>query len=98
MYKEIYVPTDDDLDILADIRGKDIKILPYPEPLISGTCCKSRLPTIILNETANYLKPFHKSSKVDVYLWIILNASKYLKMLGPKKHNRFKFFCLNYKV
>ena len=46
-YIQNYMPTDNDIDPLADVSGDPIKIVPYTGPLDFGIWCKSQFPHVI---------------------------------------------------
>lgn len=50
-YIENYMPSDDDIDSLADIDGGHIKISPYPGCMNFGPWLESQFPTIIPSGT-----------------------------------------------
>ena len=81
-YIEDYMPTDDDIDSLADVSGDPIRNAPYPGPFDFGIWCESQFPHVIPQETGELLRQFGIMSESDVYHWINLEARKYLKLLG----------------
>jgi hypothetical protein len=87
-YIENYIPSDDDIDSLADIDGGHIKISPYPGSTNFGPWLESQFPTIIPNGTAMFLEQLDILSEADLYYWISLKAKDYLKILGPDQYDR----------
>ena len=86
-YIEDYMPTDDDIDSIADVSGDPVRIVPYPGPIDFGIWCESQFPHIISWGTAEFLQQFDIMSESDVYHWINLEAREYLKLLGPEQYD-----------
>ena len=84
------MPTDDDIDSLADISGDPIKIVPYPGPIDFGIWCESQFLHVISQGTAEFLSQFGILSLSDVYHWINLEAREYLKFLGPEHYDNVR--------
>ena len=49
------MPSDNDIDSLADVSGNHIKIVPYPGPLDFSIWCESQFPHVIPQGTHNSL-------------------------------------------
>ena len=97
-YIDDYMPTDDDIDSLADTSGDLIRISPYPGPLEFGAWCESQFPNVIPKGTAEFLDQFNILSEADVYHWINLDAREYLKLLGPEQYDNAEKTEQNYAL
>ena len=84
------MPTDDDIDSLADTSGDLIRISPYPGPLKFGAWCESQFSNVIPKGAAEFLEQFNILSEADVYHWINLDAREYLKLLGPEQYDNVR--------
>ena len=89
-YIEDYMPTDDDIDSLADIDGNHPSILPYPGPCDFGTWLESQFSTIIPVGTAAFLEQLQMTSENEIDYWLNLSAKDYLEMLGKDQYDQVR--------
>lgn len=89
-YIEDYMPTDDDINSLADIDGHHPSILPYPGPCDFGTWLESQFSTIIPIGTAAFLEQLQRRSESEIEYWINLSAKDYLEMLGKEQYDQIR--------
>ena len=87
---EDYMPTDDDIDSLADIDGYHPSILPYPGPCDFGTWLESQFSTIIPIGTAAFLEQLQMKSEKEIEYWTNLSAKDYLEMLGKEQYDQVR--------
>lgn len=92
------IPTDDDIDSLADIEVNPFSILPYPGPHDFDNWCESQFSGYITPGSSEFLHHLGIEEDNDTYYWTNINPREYINLLGANQYDKVRNILIELQV